>query len=74
MWDRFDAEFREAERKLRKTGLVDLDVARFTQKAGEACLKAEEGLRARQAFTMSADQWTAMGRFDAAAEVEQHLL
>ena len=74
MWERFDVELREAQRELDRTGLVDLDVARFTQKAGEACIHAGEALRARQVLTLSRDQWTAMGRFDAAAEVEQHLL
>ena len=70
LWDRFDREQWEAARLLSHTGLVDLDVARFTQLAGEACASVGEVDRAHRVFVLARDQWTAMGRFDAAAEVE----
>jgi len=72
-WDEFDVEVAGAERELARTGLVDLDVARFSQRAGMTCYAAEQFGRAARAFTLARDQWVAMGRFDAAAEVEQYL-
>jgi eukaryotic-like serine/threonine-protein kinase len=73
MWDRFDREHWEAARQLGHTGLVDLDVARFTQLAGQACLAAGEVDRARRVLVLARDQWTAMGRFDEAAAAESAL-
>jgi serine/threonine protein kinase/tetratricopeptide (TPR) repeat protein len=72
-WDRFDEDLAQAELRLEQTGLVDLDVARFTQLAGEVCIRIGDRTRACRVFTLSRDQWTAMGRFDAAAELEQYL-
>ena len=73
LWDRFDREIWEAEQQLAHTGLVDLDVARLTQLAGEACASASEVDRAHRVFVLARDQWTAMGRFDEAVEVETQL-
>jgi eukaryotic-like serine/threonine-protein kinase len=70
LWDRFDRELWQAERRLADTGLVDLDVARFTRLAGEACASADEVDRAHRVLVLARDQWVALGRFDEAAEVE----
>ncbi len=73
-WDDYDREVQAAEVWLSQTGVVDIDIARFTKRAGDACLAADEIDRGRRALNLARDQWTAMGRLDVAEEVEETLL
>ena len=72
-WRTVELELAEAEEKIPKAKLVDVDIAHFARMAAQRCDAAERHELARRCWTIAHDQWTAMHREDEAAEAASHL-
>ncbi len=68
-WSDFDGRLSALKGALSETGLAEADVARMTQRAGEAALLATEPARARSALMVAAMQWAALDRREALEQV-----
>jgi len=72
-WQAWDRRSKSAERDLRTTGFVDLDVALALERAANHALAAGQGHRARGALYLAEDQWRALDRPDDLTRVQDLL-
>jgi hypothetical protein len=60
-WNGFDEHLATATDRLRRSGLVDVDVARSAELGGDLAAAAGAEARARSAWGLAADQWRQIG-------------
>ena len=69
-WQSWDRRSKSAERDLRTTGFVDLDIALALERAAGHARAAGQGHRARGALYLAEEQWRALQRPDDLARVQ----
>ncbi len=69
-WDGWQHHYQRLVYHLAKTQLVDDDLARPLELAGDLCLEAKQPHWARDAYELALQQWRKLGRDDAVRELE----
>lgn len=72
-WAAWHRHITEADRLLRESGMVDVDVAHLAQAGGDLAARSGRSAEAARAWGIALDQWTALGDLDRAEEVEEAL-
>ena len=58
---------------LKESKFIDVDVARFTEKAAIECFKSQQKELSLNIYRLSLSQWKPLGRQDKVLEVQQQI-